>query len=185
MTAFGERVLAAAERASSAAERTAAYDTRIGSMETTVTSFDGRLRVLEPLTVTLDGQEFQALQIEKQLYEEGVGLLRNNAFDKAIASFEQLMRRYPGSGFIHAARYGLASAHFGSRSHRDAVEFFRQFVADAPEHPRAPDAMLAMSTSQLELKDRAGARRTIEGLIRSYPNSEAALLGRQRLPSLK
>jgi TolA-binding protein len=45
--------------------------------------------------------------------------------------------------------------------------------------------MLAMATSQLELKDRTGARRTIEGLIKSYPNSEAALVGRQRLPSLR
>jgi tol-pal system protein YbgF len=143
------------------------------------------LRVLEPLTVRLDGQEFQALQEEKRLYEEAVTLLRTNAFDKAIQTFDLLLRRHPGSGFIHAARYGLASAHFGSRSHKDAVEFFRQFVSDAPEHPRAPDALLAMSSSQLELKDRVGARRTIEGLIKSYPNSEAALVGRQRLPSLK
>jgi tol-pal system protein YbgF len=185
MTAFGERVLVAAERASSAAERVAGYDTRVGAVEATVNGFDGRLRVLEPLKVTLDGQEFQAVQDEKRLYEEAVALLRANAFDKAVQAFDLLLRRYPGSGFIHAARYGLGSAHFGDRAHKDAIEFFRQFVADAPEHPRAPDALLAMSTSQLELKDRAGARRTIEGLIRSYPSSDAALVGRQRLPSLR
>ena len=185
MTAFGERVLVAAERASSAAERVAAYDTRVGTVESTVNGFEGRLQVLEPLKVTLDGQEFRAVQEEKRLYEEAVAHLRGNAFDKAIQSFDLLLRRYPGSGFMHAARYGLASAQFGSRSHRDAVESFRQFVSDAPEHPRAPDAMLAMSTSQLELKDRTGARRTIEGLIKSYPGSEAAVVGRQRLPSLR
>jgi tol-pal system protein YbgF len=185
MTAFGERVLAAAERARSSAERVAGYETRIGTIETTVTGFDDRLRVLEPLKVTLDGEEFQAVQEEKRLYEEAVAQLRANAFDKAVQAFDLLLRRYPSSGFIHAARYGLGSAHFGGRSHKDAIEFFRQFVAEAPAHPRAPDAMLAMSTSQLELKDRTGARRTIEGLIKSYPNSEAALVGRQRLPSLK
>jgi tol-pal system protein YbgF len=185
MTAFGERVLMAAERASTSAERVTAFDTRVASVESAVGGFDDRLKALEPVAVTLDGTEFKAFQEEKRMYEDAVGHLSAAAFDRAVRGFEAFLLRYPGSGFVHAARYGLASAQFSSRSHRDAVESFRLFVAEAPDHPRASDALLAMASSQVELKDRVGARRTIENLIRRYPGSQAALLGRQRLSSLQ
>jgi TolA-binding protein len=45
--------------------------------------------------------------------------------------------------------------------------------------------MLAIANSQAEMKDGRAARKTIEELIQTYPNSEAALAGKERLASLK
>ena len=39
--------------------------------------------------------------------------------------------------------------------------------------------------SQAESKDPRGARKTLEDLIKAYPQSEAAQAGRDRLPTIK
>jgi TolA-binding protein len=45
--------------------------------------------------------------------------------------------------------------------------------------------MLALASSQVALKDRASARKSLEELLRLYPDSDASKLGRQRLVSMK
>ena len=50
---------------------------------------------------------------------------------------------------------------------------------------RAPEAMLAIANCQAELKDSKSARRTIDELLKTYPKSEAAQAGRERLAALK
>ena len=49
----------------------------------------------------------------------------------------------------------------------------------------AAEALLAIANCQAELKDSKAARRTIEDLLKTYPKSEAAQAGRERLASLK
>ena len=62
---------------------------------------------------------------------------------------------------------------------------FVTFLIASPEHPRAPEALLAIANSQAEMKDTRGARKTLEDLITAYPKSEAAVAGKERLASLK
>jgi TolA-binding protein len=45
--------------------------------------------------------------------------------------------------------------------------------------------MLALANCQAESKDIKGARRTLEDLVRSYPQSEAAAAGRDRIAMLR
>jgi TolA-binding protein len=45
--------------------------------------------------------------------------------------------------------------------------------------------LLSIANCQAELKDTRGARRTIDELVRAYPQSEAAQAGKERLASLK
>ena len=58
-------------------------------------------------------------------------------------------------------------------------------IASAPDHPRAPEAMLAVANCQVEMKDLKGARRTLDELVKTYPKSEAASAARERQGSLK
>ena len=54
-----------------------------------------------------------------------------------------------------------------------------------PDDPKAPDAMLNISSAQTDLKDVRAARATLDALIKKYPQSEAAATARQRLPRLR
>jgi len=146
---------------------------------------DDRIRKLEPLKVSVDGREFMADPEEKRQFEDALVLLRNGDYDKASNAFAGFLRRYPGSGYADSARFWLGNALYGQRQYKDAITSFRSLVSNAPDHPRAPEALLAVANCQLEAKDPKGARATIGELIKTYPKSEAAQAGRERLAALK
>jgi tol-pal system protein YbgF len=144
-----------------------------------------RLRKLEPQTVTQDGKEFVAEPDERRLYEESLALLRKGDFAGAASGFIAFQKRWPRSGYAEAVQFWLGNAQYGKREYREAIVTFRALVAAAPESPRVPEALLAIANCQLELKDLAGARKTLDGLVKSHPKSEAAQAARERLATMK
>ena len=146
---------------------------------------DDRITRLEPVKITLDGQDFTAMPDEKRSYEDALALMRTGEFDKAISAFAAFLRRHPGSGYAEAARFWSANALYGKRDYKEAVAAFRAFVPASPRHPRAPEALLALANSQAEMKDRPGARKTLDELLKAYPQSEAAQAGKERLAKLR
>lgn len=146
---------------------------------------DDRLRKVEPVKVTLDGREFLVDADEKRTYDAAMALIRNAEFDKAVALLTTFQRRFLGSPYADSVRFWQGNALYGKRDYKDAIAAFRAFVAGAPAHPRAPEALLAIANSQAEMKDARGARRTIDELLKAYPQSEAAQAGKERLASIK
>jgi tol-pal system protein YbgF len=144
-----------------------------------------RIRKLEPQKVNVDGKEFLADAEEKRLYDEAVAPLRSGDFAGSAAALSAFMRRFPNSGFMDSARFWLGNAQYGKRDYREAIASFRAFVSAAPQHPRAPEGLLAIANCQIEMKDNKSARRTLEELVRVYPQSEAAQAAKERLVSLK
>ena len=146
---------------------------------------DERMRKMEPLPVTLDGREFTAEPEEKKQFDEAMAMFRNSDFAGASNAFAAFGKRWPASGYTETARFWLGNAQYAKREYKDAITTLRAFVASVPDHPRAPEALLAVANCQLELKDRVAARKTLDDLIKAYPKSEAALAGKERLASIK
>ncbi len=128
---------------------------------------DDRMRKLEPQKVSVDGREFLADPEEKRQFDDALAVLRNGDFDKAAASFGGFLRRYPASGYADSARFWLGNALYGKREYKEAITSFRSLVNNAPDHPRAPEALLAMANCQVEMKDTKAARATIDELIKA------------------
>jgi len=148
-------------------------------------TLDDRLRKIEPVKVTLDGKDFVVDPEEKRAYDDAIAQLRGGQFDKSVAALNAFMRRYPASAYTDSARFWLGNALYGKRDYKEAITTFRGFVSAAPNHPRAPEALLALANSQAETKDTRAARKTIDELVKAYPQSEAAQAGKERLASLK
>lgn len=148
-------------------------------------AFDDRLRALEPAKVVIDGREAAVPQEEKRAYDEAIATIRSGDFDKSVGLLTGFQRRYPDSAYTDSVRFWLGNALYGKRDYKEAIAAFRAFVAGAGEHPRAPEAMLALANSQAEMKDARGARKTIEELMKAYPQSEAAQAGKERLASIR
>jgi tol-pal system protein YbgF len=146
---------------------------------------DDRLRKMEPQKVSVDGREFDADPEEKRQYEVALAQLRAGDFDKASQSFAAFLARWPASGYGASARYWQGNALYGKRDYKEAINAFRMFLAKAPESERASEALLAIANSQAEMKDKVGARKTLDELIKTYPKSEAAVAGKERLAALK
>jgi len=148
-------------------------------------AMDDRVRKLEPVKVVVDGREIVVEPEAKRAYDEAIAAIREGDFDKAAALLSSFPGRYPGSAYIDSVRFWLGNALYGKRDYKEAIAAFRNFIATAADHPRAPEAMLALANSQAEMKDTRGARKTIEALLKTYPKSEAAQAGKERLASLK
>lgn len=146
---------------------------------------DERLRKVEPSKVTVDGRDFAAEPAEKQEFEAALATLRKGDFAAAQTSFTSFMKRYLQSGYKSSALFWLANAQYALRDYRSAVINFRALVTGDPDHLRAPEALLSMANCQVELKDVKSARKTLEDLVKAYPQSEAASVAKDRLSKLK
>lgn len=142
---------------------------------------EDRLRKLEPQKVSLEGRDVTVSVEERRAYEDALATLRSTDFAAAATQLAAFQKRYAGSAYSGHAQYWLGNALYGKGDVKDAAEAYRALVVAAPDHPRTPDALLQLSTCQSELKDRRGARKSLEDLIRLYPNSEAAQSARERL----
>lgn len=146
---------------------------------------DDRMRRLEPVKVNPDGKEFLADPTETRDYEAALALFRKGDFKAATQANLDFLRRYPQSGYQSLALFWLGNAQYANREYREAIANFRSMADANPASPKAPEALLAMANSQIELKDTRTARKTLEDLVRMYPQSEAALAARDRLSRLK
>jgi TolA-binding protein len=81
--------------------------------------------------------------------------------------------------------FWLGNAQYANKAYREAMTNFQRLLTESPSHPRAAEAMLAISNVQVELKDLKGARKTLEDLIKAHPASETAGTARERLSRLR
>ena len=146
---------------------------------------DDRFRQFEPVKVSVDGREFLAEPSEKRDFEAALLVFRRGDFPAAQAVFLDFVRRYGSSGYKASALFWLGNAQYATRDYTAAMANFRALVAQDPEHLRAPEAVLSIANCQIELKDTRGARKTLEDLIKAYPQSEAALAAKERVSRLK
>jgi len=149
------------------------------------TGLEERLRRFEPVTVKVDGQEFQVEQAEKRDFDAAMEVFRKGDFALAQGSLQRFVQRYPQSGYLPAALFWLGNASYANKDYRTSLGQFRQMMTLAPDHVRVPEAMLAISNVQIELKDTKAARKTLEDLIKAHPQSDAAQAAQERLPKLR
>ncbi len=146
---------------------------------------DDRLRKFEPVKVNLDGADFTVEPSEKRDYDSVMGVFRKGDFAAAQIGFAGFIQRYPNTGYLPSALFWLGNAEYANKDYSGALAHFKRLLNLVPKHVRASEAMLAISNCQIELKDSKLARKTLEELIKTYPDSEAAQAAKERLARLK
>lgn len=146
---------------------------------------DDRLKKSEPSSVSVDGREFTADPREKAEFDAALGVFRGGQFAQAQTAFATFVKAHPQSGYNPSALFWLGNAQYATRNYNEAIANFRSMLSLAPDHAKAPEAVLSIANCQIELKDTKAARRTLEDLTKAYPQSEAAQAGRERLARLK
>lgn len=149
------------------------------------TALDERLRKLEPQKVSVDGREAMVDPDERRAYDSAMATLRQGDFNVAASALQSFLKRYPNSVYQGQTLYWLGQSLYGKGDVKEAQAAFRDLIAGFPQHPQLPEAMLALANCQIELKDNKAARKTLDDLVKAYPQSEAAKAGRDRLAKLK
>ena len=146
---------------------------------------DDRLKKFEPTTVKVDGVEFVADPAETKAYEDALAVFRRGEFAAAGTAFSDFLKRNPRTGYMVPSLFWLGNAQYANREYSAAIKNFNTLLSKAPNHTRAPDAMLSVANCQLELKDTKAARKTLSDLVKAYPHTEAASAASERLAKLK
>ena len=157
----------------------------LSEMQQRQTEVDTQLKKNEPSKVSIDGREFNADPREKADFDAALGIFRAGQFAQAQTAFADFVKRYPQSGYNASALFWLGNAQYATRNYNEAIANFRSMLSLAPDHAKAPEAVLSIANCQIELKDTKAARRTLEDLTKAYPQSEAAQAGRERLSRLR
>ena len=144
-----------------------------------------RVAQLEPLKLTVDGRDIMVEPAERRAYEKALEQFRAGDFTAAQSGFLSLISRYPRSGYLPSALFWLGNTQYATRDYKEAITNFRIMVKAAPDHMRAAEALLSIANCQVELKDVASARKTLDELGKTYPQSEAAKAGKERLARLR
>lgn len=151
----------------------------------TLGALDERLRPLEPVKVSLEGQEFTARPEEKTAFEAAMTALRAADFAGAAQQYAQFLTRYPNSGYVPMVLYWHGNAQYALRQYKPAIDSYQRLLSRAPHHPRAPEALLAIANCHLELKDAKAAKATLQEVVKTYPASEAASAAKDRLSRMR
>lgn len=157
----------------------------LSDMQSRQTTIDDKLKQTEPSKVSVDGREFNADPKEKADFDAALGVFRSGQFAQSQTAFAEFVKRYPQSGYNASALFWLGNAQYATRNYNEAIANFRSMLSLAPDHAKAPEAVLSIANCQIELKDTRAARRTLEDLAKAYPQSEAAQAGRERLSRLR
>jgi len=157
----------------------------VSEMQSRQTTLDDKLKQSEPSKVSVDGREFNADPKEKADFDAALGVFRSGQFAQAQTAFAEFVKRYPQSGYNASALFWLGNAQYATRNYNEAIANFRSMLSLAPDHAKAPEAVLSIANCQIELKDTRAARRTLEDLTKAYPQSEAAQAGRERLSRVR
>jgi tol-pal system protein YbgF len=145
---------------------------------------DTRLRKIESSAQTADATQAPAAADpanETRDYEAALNLLKVGKTKEAANGFVSFIRAYPKSSFLPSAHFWAASALYQGRNVAEAAKLFSKVAENWPDDARAPDALLGLSNSQLELGDKKGAKASLEKILSRYPSSPAAQSAKQRL----
>ena len=110
-----------------------------------VQAVEDRLRRFDPVKVTVDGREFMAEPAEQKAFEAAMAAMRKNDFASAATAYGDFLRLYPATGYRASALFWLGNAQYATRDYNGAMASFRALLQAAPEHVRAPEAVLAIA----------------------------------------
>jgi tol-pal system protein YbgF len=150
-----------------------------------LSTVDDRLRRFEPVPVTIDGREVMVDPVEKADHDKAMALFRQADFAAAQVALESFVLRHGTSAYVPSALFWLGNAQYANKAYQASMVNFQKLLSMAPNHPRAAEAMLAISNVQVELKDLKAARKTLEDLIATYPQAETTGTARERLSRLR
>ncbi len=107
-------------------------------------------------------------------YREALGALRARRFEDALRAFEAFLRRAPTHPQAADARYWRGEVLYILRRYQDARAAFASYLSSHAAGRKAADALYKLALCHRRLGDEASARRALERLRRTYPNSVAA-----------
>lgn len=105
-------------------------------------------------------------------------------FDLAASGFTAYIRAYPTAPDVARAQYYIGESLFQQQQYEEAVTAYGRVIQDHKNSTWEPEALYKQGQSFERLKQVARARQAYDLVVKNFPDSNAALLAKQRLQAL-
>ena len=102
-------------------------------------------------------------------------------YSLAVQGFESYLRSFPKSARAHEAQLLVAEALALEKKDADALAAYDRVIANYPGSASVPTAYYKRGMTYERLGDPARARESYEAVIKQFPDSQQAVLAKQRL----
>ena len=120
---------------------------------------------------------------ESAVYGDAFAAMKAGRYDEAAQGFQVYLAKYPRGPKADNATYWLGEAQYMQQDFEGALKSF-QAVNAFPESRRLADAMLRVGYCQYELKAFKNSRTTLNKVISTYPESDAAKQAQMRIEQM-
>jgi tol-pal system protein YbgF len=121
---------------------------------------------------------------EQATYDAAMAALRAGNYDKAAATFREVVTNYPTGDLASNAQFWIGESYYTKGDLESAVAAYRKVLSDWPNSRKVPDALVKLGFSLSDLKRNGEARNMLEDVVRKYPGTTAAQLAADRLKRL-
>jgi TolA-binding protein len=125
------------------------------------------------------------LNSPQKLWDSALGDYYAGQYDLAVLGFTDYVKSFPKSEMADDAQVQICAAYLQDGKNDKAVEACDLAIRSYPNGDKIPDAYWRKGLAQQNLKDLAGARASWEQLLKTYPESDAGRLAKQRLDQIK
>jgi tol-pal system protein YbgF len=119
--------------------------------------------------------------VDQTVYMQAMDTLRAGSYSVAQISFKDFVANYPNSPLAPNAQYWLAKSYQMTSEHEPAVAAFKKLLAQWPDHAKAPDGMLGLAVTLIDMKKVAEGRAYLVQVTQKYPGTDAAKQATERL----
>ncbi len=123
-------------------------------------------------------------QAEQKAYQEAYDELRARRYNAAREAFSQFIEQYPHGRYAHIAQYWIAESSYAQRDYEQAIADYQCLLDVYPFSPKKAEAELKKAYSYYELGKKDETRKTLEQLLRQYPDTTEAGQARRLLKKL-
>ena len=122
---------------------------------------------------------------EQSSFDGSMDLFRKGQYKEASEALTAFLTLYPDSSLAPTAQFYLGSCRYALKDFKGAASTLTAMVQKSPTHPRSADALLVIAGSQIEMNNRAGAKTTLQRIVKEYKGTPAADTAAKRLQLLQ
>lgn len=108
----------------------------------------------------------------EQIYKEGLEYLKAKNYDKAEASFDSVLRRFPQDKLAGNAQFWLGEVYYSQGQYKDAAVAFGKVYKNYKDGPKGADGLLKLGMSMNELKNKDAACEAFMNMKQEFPKAE-------------
>ncbi len=126
----------------------------------------------------------KAARGEIDLYQEALDLFKAKKFKEARNVLKKYIDTNPNGDMLDNAHFWIGECEYNLKRYEEAILEYQVVISKFPKSNKIPDALLKQGLSFAKLGDMESARIVLSKLVKKYPSSPQAKVGKKHIRKL-